>query len=124
MVTTKLEYFRDILNSQLDVLLSGVEKTVSTMVSGDDTPEDDNFPDPTDRASLETDRNFTLRVKDRERKLVVKVKQALSRIEDGTYGICDICEEEISEKRLEARPVTTSCIECKTEEEAEEKQRG
>jgi len=114
-----LERFRTILNSRLEGLLQGAEKTVSGM----NRTDDEHFPDPTDRASHETDRNFVLRVKDRERKLVAKVKEAIERIDDGTYGICELCGEQISEKRLEARPVTTFCIECKKEEEELEKQR-
>ena len=74
-----------------------------------------DFPDPTDRASLESDRNFLLRIKDRERKLIMKVKEALDRIDNGTFGICESCGKPISEKRLMARPVTTLCIECKTD---------
>jgi DnaK suppressor protein len=85
---------------------------------GLDRPED--FPDPTDRASFESDRNFLLRIKDRERKLIMKVKEALDRIENGTFGICESCGRPISEKRLMVRPVTTECIECKTEEERRE----
>jgi DnaK suppressor protein len=84
----------------------------------------ESFPDPTDRASLESDRNFMLRMKDRERKLIVKIKKALERIENGTFGICERCGEDISIKRLTARPVTTLCIDCKTKEEALEKARG
>ncbi len=120
MEKQKLEHFKTILNAKLEGLLDDAEKTVSGM----NRTDDEHFPDPTDRASLETDRNFTLRVKDRERKLVAKVKEAIQRIEDGTYGICELCGEQISEKRLEARPVTTCCIECKKEEEELEKQRG
>ncbi|MFQ5466470.1 MAG: RNA polymerase-binding protein DksA [Thermodesulfobacteriota bacterium] len=112
------EYFRALLNGKLDDLLSGAERVVSGM---SESPED-NFPDPGDRASLETDRNFLLRVKDRERKLISKIKEALGRIEDGSYGICDICGEPIDDKRLEVRPVTTCCIECK--KEAEEMEKG
>jgi DnaK suppressor protein len=88
---------------------------------------DGDFPDPTDRASLESDRNFLLRIKDRERKLIQKVKEALDRIDNGTFGICESCGRPISEKRLMARPVTTLCIECKTEREDQERverQRG
>jgi DnaK suppressor protein len=92
-------------------------------VSGMSKSEEENFPDPSDRASLETDRNFLLRVKDRERKLINKVNEAIKRIDDSTYGTCERCSEKISEKRLEARPVTTFCIDCKTEEEALEKKR-
>ena len=79
------------------------------------------FPDPVDRASLESDRNFLLRVRDRERKLMAKIQEALQRIEDGEFGICEECGCEISEGRLEARPVTTLCIECKEDQENKEK---
>jgi len=84
----------------------------------------DNFPDPTDRASMESDRNFTLRIRDRERKLIAKIREALERIEDGTFGHCEMCDDEISIERLKARPVTTLCIECKRRQEAQEKARG
>jgi len=84
----------------------------------------DNFPDPTDRASLETDRNFLLRIRDRERKLIEKIKEALERIDNGTFGMCEICGKEIGEERLSARPVTTQCIDCKKKQEAREKARG
>lgn len=120
MNNDRLTHFKTLLNKRLEELLSEAGKAVSGM-SNDSVKE--NFPDPTDRASLETDRNFLLRVKDRERKLITKVKEALERIEDGGYGICEICGDGISEERLEARPVTTCCIECKKEAEAEEKKR-
>ena len=84
----------------------------------------ENFPDPTDRATLETERNFMLRIRDREHKLIKKVKKALDRIENETFGTCESCGEPISIKRLKARPVTTQCIECKTKEEAKEKALG
>jgi len=119
MDNDRLDHFRKLLSSRLDDLLSGAEKTVSGMID----ENEDNFPDPTDRASHETDRNFLLRVKDRERKLVGKVKEALARIDDGSYGICEICGEDIQDKRLEVRPVTTCCIECKKEAEEMEKNR-
>lgn len=108
------------LNSKLDELLSGAERAVNGMSES----KEENYPDPTDRASRETDTNFLLRVKDRERKLITKIKEALKRIDEGTYGICETCGEDISEKRLEARPVTTCCIECKKEEEEQEKARS
>lgn len=119
MEKDKLEHFKTILTGKREELLSGAEKAVSGM----SVAQDDNFPDPADRASHETDRNFLLRVKDRERRLITKINEALSRVEDGTYGICETCGEEISFKRLEARPVTTNCIECKKEEEEMEKSR-
>jgi DnaK suppressor protein len=85
------------------------------------TDEEETFPDPTDRAAMESDRNFLLRIRDRERRLILKIKAALERIDENTFGICEVCGEEISEKRLKVRPVTTLCIDCKTREEAEEK---
>ena len=85
------------------------------------TDEKTNVPDPTDRASLESDRNFELRIRDRERKLINKIREALQRIDDGEFGECEECGDDISEARLKARPVTTLCIECKTEQERKEK---
>lgn len=116
MEQAKLEEFRQILQLQLDELVREAGKTVSEM-----TDEKTNFPDPTDRASLESDRNFELRIRDRERKLIVKIREAIERIDSGEFGICESCEEEISESRLRARPVTTLCIECKMEQERQEK---
>ncbi|MBW6509135.1 MAG: RNA polymerase-binding protein DksA [Desulfuromonadales bacterium] len=104
--------FRELLNRQLEELLQEAGKTVSEM-----NEENVNFADPTDRASLESDRNFELRIRDRERKLISKIRQALERIDDGTYGHCESCDVLISPERLRARPVTTLCIECKTEQE-------
>jgi DnaK suppressor protein len=85
--------------------------------------EQNAFPDPTDQASMETDRNFDLRIKDRERKLIKKVDQAINRIKEGEFGACDACGGDISIQRLQARPVTTLCIDCKTEQEQEERTR-
>jgi len=82
-----------------------------------------SFPDPTDQASMETDRNFDLRIKDRERKLIRKIEQAIERVKDGEFGECESCGGDISIKRLQARPVTTYCIECKTAQEQEERTR-
>jgi DnaK suppressor protein len=114
-----VEYFRDLLNQRLKDLLTQADDTVSGM-----TDQRENFPDPTDRASLEADRNFMLRIRDRENKLIKKIKKALDRIENGTFGVCELCGEDISIKRLKARPVTTQCIDCKTKEEAKEKALG
>ncbi len=115
----RLEFFRNLLKERLDEILGEADKTRTDMTSAV-AP----FPDPTDRASLETDRNFTLRIRDRERKLISKIREALERIEDGTYGYCEICGGEIAEKRLIARPVTTMCIACKSKQEAQERARG
>jgi DnaK suppressor protein len=114
-----IEYFKELLTNRLDDLLAQADNTVSGMT----TPKG-NFPDPTDRATLESERNFMLRIRDRESKLIKKIKKALARIENGTFGICETCEEDISIERLKARPVTTQCIDCKTKEEAFEKALG
>ncbi len=119
MEKERLEYFRDLLKRKMEEIMTGAEKTLSDM-----TDSSDNFPDPADRATLESDRNFELRIRDRERKLLLKIRKALERIDDATFGICESCEGEISEKRLEARPVTTLCLECKKKQEAAEKMRG
>ena len=113
------EYFKELLTNRLDELLNQADNTVSGM-----TAPKENFPDPTDRASLESDRNFMLRIRDRENKLIKKIKKALGRIETGTFGACEKCGEDITLKRLKARPVTTHCIDCKTKEEAFEKALG
>ena len=114
-----LQYFKDLLSGRLSDLLNQAGDTVSGM-----TEPKDNFPDPTDRASLEADRNFMLRIRDRESKLIKKIKKTLNRIENDNFGICEKCGEDISIKRLKARPVTTQCIDCKTKEEAMEKALG
>jgi DnaK suppressor protein len=114
-----IEYFKEYLTNQLEELLSQADNTVSGM-----TIPKENFPDPTDRAALEADRNFMLRIRDRESKLIKKIKKTLERIENGTFGICETCGEDISIKRLKARPVTSQCIDCKSKEEALEKALG
>lgn len=116
MDNKQMSEFKELLNQQLESLLQEVGKTVTEM-----TEEKTNFPDPTDRASLESDRNFELRIRDRERKLINKIREALARIDEGTFGLCESCEEPIGIERLRARPVTTLCIECKTEQERQEK---
>ncbi len=86
-------------------------------------PDEGVFPELGDQASAEIDKNFMLRLRGRERQLLKKIDEALDKIESGTYGICEVCGEEIDIKRLQARPVTNMCIECKTEQEEEEKMR-
>ncbi|MDH4084265.1 MAG: TraR/DksA C4-type zinc finger protein [Nitrospira sp.] len=82
------------------------------------------FPDVSDQASVEVDQNFSMRIRDRERKLLKKIDEALERMEAATYGTCERCSGDIPYKRLKARPVTTLCIECKTIQEQEERARG
>jgi len=110
------DYFRKKLEQMYNDLLSEADKTLSEM-----TGQNDKYPDPTDRASAESDRSFELRIRDRERKLLSKIKSAIERIDNNDFGICDSCGDEISLERLEARPVTTLCIECKTKQENHEK---
>lgn len=81
----------------------------------------ESFPDVSDQASAEVDQNFSLRIRERERKLLKKIDDALGRLATNTYGICERCGEEIPYERLKARPVTTLCITCKTLQEEEEK---
>ena len=114
-----LEFFKNLLNERLQELLSHADDTVTGM-----TKQKENFPDPTDRASHEANRSFELRIRDREHKLIKKIRKTLVRIDNGTFGICETCEEEISLKRIQARPVTTQCIECKKREEDMEKALG
>ncbi len=105
--------YRKELTAQLASLLGHGENTVHEMM---DRAQED-IPDPNDRASLETDRTAALRLRDRDRKLIAKIQEALGRIEAGTFGICDSCGGSIGAARLRARPVTTLCIDCKREAE-------
>ena len=114
-----LDYFKTLLTERLNELLVQADSTVTGM-----TKPKENFADPTDRASHEAERSFELRIRDREHKLIKKIKKALTRIENGNFGRCEVCEEDISIERLKARPVTTQCIECKTREEDREKALG
>jgi DnaK suppressor protein len=118
MKPEKIEFFRYMLTQKINELLGEAGRTVSEMTSG----SKENYPN--DRASLESDRNFELRIRDRERKLILKMQEAIQRMEDGVFGICDVCSGMISEKRLMARPVTTLCIECKMKQEKMEKLKG
>ncbi|MCE5312275.1 MAG: RNA polymerase-binding protein DksA [Nitrospiraceae bacterium] len=86
-------------------------------------PDEQLFPELGDQASAEIDRNFMLRLRGRERNLLKKIDEAIDKVDSGNYGICESCGQEINIKRLEARPVTTMCIECKTEQEEEERLR-
>ena len=115
----ELSQFKKQLESMKVDINSDVEKTLTEMTS-----QTGNIPDPNDRATMESDRSFELRIRGRERKLMEKVDEALARIEDGTYGICAGCGEEIAVRRLQARPVAKFCIDCKTKQEQKEKEQG
>jgi DnaK suppressor protein len=113
----KIQNIKLILLQQKDALLNEAEVALNEL------PVQTLFPDMGDQASAETDMNFMLRLRGREQRLLKKIDEALERIENGTFGICDDCGNEIGLKRLEARPVTTMCIEYKTLQEEEEKRR-
>ncbi len=119
MKEKQLMKFKAQLEEMKDKIISDVEQTLTDM-----TTQNGNIPDPNDRATVESDRNFELRIRDRERKLMNKIEEALGRIDDGSYGVCDGCGEDIAVKRLEARPVAKFCIDCKTRQEQREKAQG
>ncbi len=111
-----LKLFRKLLEGRKRDILEESERTVDTMNS----ESEEACADPTDRAALESDRNFLLRMRDRERKLLTKISEAVARIDDGSYGNCEECGGDIGIERLKARPVTTLCIACKSAQEARE----
>lgn len=106
------------LKASLERQLRELQSDLSRELASASAPA---LADINDQATLESERSFELRIKDRERKLVSKVQEALKKIADGTYGICESCGEPIGVKRLQARPVTSLCISCKSEMEAEER---
>jgi DnaK suppressor protein len=109
--------YRSMLEEQLAQLIGHGEKAVHEMVG----EGGDEIPDPNDRATVEEERNWSLRLCDRDRKLIGKIQQALARLEAGTFGRCAACGKAISAARLRARPVTDLCIDCKTEAELTER---
>ena len=112
-------HFRAILEAWKRDLMDEVDRTVHHMQD-----EAANFPDPNDRASQESEFSLELRTRDRERKLIKKIDQTLSKLDNHEYGFCEACGVEIGIRRLEARPTATLCIDCKTLEEIKEKQMG
>jgi len=119
MNAEQLDHFRTILQSWKQDLMTEVDRTVLHMKD-----EAANFPDPNDRATQESEFSLELRTRDRERKLIRKIEEALNRIEDGSYGYCTETGEEIGVKRLEARPVATLCVEAQERRERRERQYG
>jgi DnaK suppressor protein len=108
--------YRRVLESQLAALIGQGERAVHEMVD-----DREPLPDPNDRATIEEGRNWALRLRDRDRKLIGKIQEALGRLEQGTFGRCTECGRPISAARLRARPVTDQCIDCKTEAERVER---
>jgi DnaK suppressor protein len=119
MCEPQQQHFHQLLTTWKNELMSEVDRTIHHM-------QDDaaNFPDPSDRATQETAFSLELRTRDRERKLIKKIEEALITLKNGGYGFCDSCGIDIGIRRLEARPTATLCIDCKTLEEIREKQMG
>jgi RNA polymerase-binding transcription factor len=119
MNEAQVAHFRNILLTWKKELMEEVDRTVHHM-------QDDaaNFPDPNDRATQESEFSMELRARDRERKLIKKIDEALGHLDDNEYGYCEACGVEIGVKRLEARPTATLCIDCKILDEIREKQMG
>ncbi|SMG63754.1 transcriptional regulator, TraR/DksA family [methanotrophic bacterial endosymbiont of Bathymodiolus sp.] len=113
------EHFRAVLNNWKSELMHEVDRTVDHM--RDDAA---NYPDPNDRASQESEFSLELRTRDRERKLLKKINDALIMLDSDDYGYCESCGIEIGVRRLEARPTADQCIDCKTLDEIREKQMG
>jgi DnaK suppressor protein len=116
MSKNQQEYFRRKLNSWREEILRGSNETLRQLKE-----EDNRVADMSDWASFETDRNFQLRARDRERKLLAKIDEALKRIDDGSYGYCEETQEPIGLRRLEARPIATLSIEAQERHERREK---
>ncbi len=113
----EVDRYRSLLEAQLASLVGTSEKTVHQM-AGEGGEE---IPDPNDRATVEEGRNWSLRLRDRDRRLIGKIEEALARLETGTFGMCTVCGRPISAARLRARPVTDLCIDCKTDAERAER---
>ncbi len=114
-----MEFYKDLLTERMESLIGTAGKTLDELIN-----EDEMFSDPLDRASSESNRSIELRKRDRERKLIVKIKKALVKIQEGTYGECEDCSDDITGERLRARPEATLCIKCKEDQEQLEKRFG
>ena len=113
------EYFKGLLSQRLDELISGANYTVRNFAGPKDM-----CPDFLDRASMESDTDFSLRLKERESRLMKKITRSLKKLDEGNFGVCEKCGRGISEERLKARPMAVLCIKCKKKQEAKEKIRG
>lgn len=120
MLKKDLERFKELLKNKRLALIKNAKKTLNEDMALDSN----DLPDEMDLASSEYLQSFTFRLRGRERTFLAKIDKALQKLDAGTFGICERCEEEISLKRLEARPETTLCIRCKEEQEREERQFG
>ena len=115
----KKVFFKELLIQRLDELIAEANKTVSNFAVHKDV-----CSDFLDRACVGSDTDFSLRLKERESRLMKKIKTALEKLEDGDFGVCEKCGREISEERLKVRPMAVLCIKCKKKQEDAEKARG
>ncbi|MHB1605279.1 MAG: TraR/DksA family transcriptional regulator [Leptospirales bacterium] len=114
---SRFDQIRQLLESQKTQILKEAGRVLESGINN----VNELFPDPTDMATREELEAFSLRLKEREKNLLRKIDLALDRLEEGRFGICEACDQPIEERRLLARPVTTLCIACKTEQENQEK---
>lgn len=119
MSAAQRAHFRQILEAWKSNLMAEVDRTVHHMQD-----EAANFPDPTDRATQESEFSLELRTRDRERKLIRKIEKTLRRLDEDEFGFCDSCGSEIGIRRLEARPTADLCVDCKSLQEIRERQLG
>src|SRR6478609_2528236 len=117
MTKVQLKKFRDMLEAKREEIIKRAQQTLDQDMALDT----DDLPDEMDLASSEYLQSFTFRLRGREKAFLDKINKALAKIEDGSFGTCEECSEEISTKRLEARPETTLCIRCKEDQERMEK---
>jgi DnaK suppressor protein len=117
---SEIKQFRELLEERAKQILVNAKNTLSDEMAVDTA----DLPDEMDLASSEYLQSLTFRMRGREKVLLEKIEHAMARLEAGTFGICEECEEEISQKRLEARPETTLCIKCKEDQERAEKSLG
>ena len=117
MNKVQLKKFKTLLTEKRDEIVKKAKQTLEE----DMTLDANDLPDEMDLASSEYLQSFTFRLRGREKVFLDKIEKALRKIEDGSFGVCEECGEEISVKRLEARPETTLCIRCKEDQERHEK---
>ena len=120
MNKTQLKRFKTLLSEKRDEIIKKAKQTLEEDMALDAN----DLPDEMDLASSEYLQSFTFRLRGREKSFLEKINKALLKIEDGSFGVCEECSEEISVKRLEARPETTLCIRCKEDQERAEKDFG
>jgi DnaK suppressor protein len=116
MIEEKKQYFKELLTRWLEERLTVEKNSIRGFAE-----RKDKSADFLDRASMESDTDFSLRLKERESRLMKKIRRALKKLDEGNFGVCEKCGREISEERLKVRPVAVLCIKCKKKQEAKRK---